>query len=130
MKKIVIILIIVLVFSGCQHPAPSKDGRKSAEARGLIIKGLEELNRKDIKNAILDLEGAIKADPSKAEAFFFLGQVFLREGQGTQAAGVFEYAARRSAELFSKDQKEEVFRNATVMALLLWRSLSAENTWK
>ncbi|MBF0504890.1 MAG: tetratricopeptide repeat protein [Candidatus Omnitrophica bacterium] len=160
MKKIVFFLIIVFMLAGCRGTPESENERKIFDARGLIIKALEELNNKDIQSATRNLQEAVKKDPSQIEAFFLLGQVYLRAKEPEEALYVFEYAAhlfgdngtvfymlaiayhevgrnpealaaaRRSVELFSQNQREEVFKNAMIKAVFLWHEFSAESIRK
>jgi len=154
MRRIIFFLISVLVFAGCQSSSQVGSEHKKIEARHLILKGLEDINNKNIKRSIIDLNEAIKANPSELEAFILLGQVLLREGQAEQASDVFMYAAHifpnngtvfymwaiannaagkkrealeaahLSAEIFSKKKTEEVYLNGMYMAMILWRGIS------
>ncbi|MDE2027286.1 MAG: tetratricopeptide repeat protein [Candidatus Omnitrophica bacterium] len=96
MKKPVLLLIILLALAGCQKPQeqqPSLDQRKDIGHK-LIVKSLQDLQNKDLKGSIVDLETSIKVNPSEPEAYLLLGQILLKVQQYDQAAQFLDMTAK------------------------------------
>ncbi|MBF0571746.1 MAG: tetratricopeptide repeat protein [Candidatus Omnitrophica bacterium] len=97
MKKFLVILIAVLTLAGCQkqenQQQPNVDQRKDV-GRKLIMKSLNDLQNKDLKSTIMDLETSIKVNPSEPEAYLLLGQILLKVQEYDHAADFLDGAAK------------------------------------
>ncbi|MBF0512134.1 MAG: tetratricopeptide repeat protein [Candidatus Omnitrophica bacterium] len=97
MKKTMAVLMTLLVLAGCQsrdtQPPQDMDQRKDM-AHKLIMKALNDLQNKDLKTTIVDLETSIKVNPNEPEAFLLLGQILLKVQAYDQAASFLDMAAK------------------------------------
>jgi len=96
-KKTLCIIVALFVLAGCQNQAtqqqPSMDQRKDIGHK-LIIKSLNDLQNKDLKSTILDLETSIKINPSEPEAYLLLGQILLKIQEYDHAAEFLDVTAK------------------------------------
>jgi len=93
MKRLVILLLAVVVLSGC--------GKKSDEEfKGVVAKsnyseqGMQYLKQADIPKAIQSFNKAIQSDPSNPDNYLILGQVYLRLNNNPGAAEVYKAAVK------------------------------------
>lgn len=96
MKKFLIVLMAAVALAGCQKPEnqqPNDDQRKDIGHK-LIMKSLNDLQNKDLKSTILDLETSIKINPSEPEAYLLLGQILLKIQEYDHAAEFLDMAAK------------------------------------
>lgn len=96
MKNGLIILITLFVLAGCQKPesqTPSMDQRKDIGHK-LIVKSLNDLQNKDLKSTIVDLETSIKINPSEPEAYLLLSQILLKVQEYDHAADFLDMTAK------------------------------------
>ena len=102
MKKNLFILIAVIALAGCQkqdgqeqqqQQQPNVDQRKDIGHK-LILKSLNDLQNKDLKSTIIDLETSIKINPSEPEAYLLLGQILLKVQEYGHAADFLEGAGK------------------------------------
>jgi outer membrane protein assembly factor BamD (BamD/ComL family) len=96
MKKTLFILIALFALAGCQkqeNQEPSTDQRKDIGHK-LIMKSLSDLQNKDLKSTIVDLETSIKIDPSEPAAYLLLGQILLKIQEYDHAADFLEMTAK------------------------------------
>ena len=96
MKKNLIVLFALIALVGCQkheNPAPSEDQRKDI-AHKLILKSFNDLQNKDLKSTIVDLETSIKINPSEPAAYLLLGQILLKVQEFDHAADFMDAAAK------------------------------------
>lgn len=96
MKKILFVFITLLALAGCQKQEsqqPDVDQRKDI-AHKLILKSFNDLQNKDLKSTIVDLETSIKINPSEPEAYLLLGQILLKVQEYDHAADFLEGAAK------------------------------------
>jgi Tfp pilus assembly protein PilF len=98
MKKTTVVLIALFALAGCQKPetqqqAPSMDQRKDIGHK-LILKSLNDLQNKDLKSTVMDLQTAIQVDPSEPEAYLLLGQILLKVQEYDHAADVLDLAGK------------------------------------
>jgi tetratricopeptide (TPR) repeat protein len=99
MKKTLFILIALFALAGCQKQesqpqAPDMDQRKEVGHK-LIIKSLNDLQNKDLKSTIIDLETSIKINPSEPEAYLLLGQILLKVQEYGHAADFLDMAGKQ-----------------------------------
>jgi outer membrane protein assembly factor BamD (BamD/ComL family) len=90
------VLITVLALAGCQQQQsqqPSTDQRKDL-AHKLILKSFNDLQNKDLKSTILDLETSIKIDPTEPTAYLLLGQILLKVQEYDHAVEFLDMAAK------------------------------------
>jgi uncharacterized protein HemY len=98
MKKTLFVLIALVALAGCQKPEsqqqqPSMDQRKDIGHK-LILKSLNDLQNKDLKSTIVDLETSIKINPSEPEAYLLLGQILLKVQEYDHAEDFLEMSAK------------------------------------
>jgi lipoprotein NlpI len=99
MKKTVFILIALFALAGCQkqesqqQQQPDVDQRKDIGHK-LIVKSLNDLQNKDLKSTIVDLETSIKINPSEPEAYMLLGQILLKVQEYDHAAEFLDMTAK------------------------------------
>jgi outer membrane protein assembly factor BamD (BamD/ComL family) len=98
MKKILNFVFVLFVLAGCQQQAqqnqqPTTDQRKDI-ARKLIMKSLSDLQNRDLKSTILDLEESIKVNPSDPQAYLLMGQILLKVQEYDHAAEFLDMAAK------------------------------------
>lgn len=97
MKKTVFILTALLALAGCQkqesQQQPDMDQRKDIGHK-LILKSLGDLQNKDLKGTVMDLETSIKVNPSEPEAYLLLGQILLKLQEYDHAADFLDGAAK------------------------------------
>ena len=100
MKKSLVVLIALFALAGCQNQdnqqqsqQPSADQRKDVGHK-LILKSLSDLQNKDLKSTIIDLETSIKINPSEPEAYLLLGQILLKVQEYAHAAEFLEVAGK------------------------------------
>jgi len=96
MKKTIFILIAVLSLVGCQQQGAqqaSHDQRRDI-GRKLILKSFSDLQNKDLKSAIVDLQTSIKINPSEPEAYLLLGQILLKIQEYDHAAEFLEQTSK------------------------------------
>jgi len=99
MKKTLFMLITLFALVGCQkqdaqQQQPDMDQRKDV-AHKLIVKSLNDLQNKDLKSTIMDLEGSIKIDPTEPEAYMLLGQILLKVQEFDHAADFLDMAGKQ-----------------------------------
>jgi uncharacterized protein HemY len=96
MKK-VFILIALFALAGCQKQqeaqAPSMDQRKDVSHK-LIMKSFADLQNKDLKSCITDLETSIKINPTEPAAYLLLSQILLKVQEYDHAADFLDMAAK------------------------------------
>ena len=98
MKNILFILIALFTLAGChtqenQQQQPDMDQRKEL-AHKLILKSLSDLQNKDLKSTIDDLETSIKVNPSEPEAYLLLGQILMKVQEYDHAAEFLDVTAK------------------------------------
>jgi outer membrane protein assembly factor BamD (BamD/ComL family) len=99
MKKTLFILITLFTLAGCQksenqrQQTPDVDQRKEMGHK-LIMKSLNDLQNKDLKSTIIDLETSIKINPSEPEAYLLLGQILLKVQEYDHAADFLDMAGK------------------------------------
>lgn len=96
MKKTGIILIALLSLVGCQKQEAQQaqmDQRKDVGHK-LILKSMSDLQNKDLKSAIIDLQTSMKVNPSEPEAYLLLGQILLQVQEYDHAADFLDQAAK------------------------------------
>jgi len=97
MKKTMFILMTLVALAGCQKPetqqAPTMDQRKDIGHK-LILKSLNDLQNKDLKSTIIDLQTSIQVNPSEPEAYLLLGQILLKVQEFGHAADILDLAAK------------------------------------
>ena len=99
MRKSLIILIALFALAGCQkqenqqQQQPDVNQRKDIGHK-LILKSLNDLQNKDLKSTILDLETSIKINPSEPEAYLLLGQILLKIQEYDHAADFLDMTAK------------------------------------
>src|SRR5580698_7185798 len=97
MKKTLFVLMAVIALAGCQKPEvqqqPDMDQRKDIGHK-LIMKSLSDLQNKDLKSTIMDLETSIKINPSEPEAYLLLGQILLKVQEYDHAADFLDMAGK------------------------------------
>ncbi len=97
MNKNIVIFVALLVLAGCQNrqsqQQPNTDQRRTI-GRNLIAKSLNDLQNKDLKGTVTDLETSIKVDPSDPEAYLLLGQILLKVQQYDQATAFLDMTAK------------------------------------
>ncbi len=151
MKRVICMFIVSLALVGCQSkeqvatPSSQMPTERQEIAHKLITQSLENLQNKDLKAAIQNLEAAMSANPQEPEAFLLMGQILLNVNQYDKAAefldgaskklpdnGTIFYmmsiankmagkklpavlAARRSAEIFQAAKDKDNFLKSAVM---------------
>ncbi|MDP2653577.1 MAG: tetratricopeptide repeat protein [Candidatus Omnitrophota bacterium] len=120
MNKLVMVLIVMFVFSGCGGSQQSQQDKKNeagmAEFQqlvttgqatgsnaGQISAGLQSLREADVSSAIKNFDEAIKKNPRDPAGYLILGQTYLRLGDFNRASDTFEAGTRvapSSGELF------------------------------
>ena len=96
MKKNLFIIVALVTLVGCGHRAnqqPNDDQRKDI-AHKLILKSFNDLQNKDLKGTIIDLETSIKINPSEPAAYLLLGQILLKVQEYGHAADFLDEAAK------------------------------------
>ena len=97
MKNFLFVLITLFVLAGCQKPegqqAPDMDQRKDIGHK-LILKSINDLQNKDLKATIIDLETSIKINPSEPEAYLLLGQILLKIQEYDHAVDFLDIAGK------------------------------------
>jgi uncharacterized protein HemY len=97
MKKTLFVLIALFAFAGCQkqetQETPTMDQRKDISHK-LILKSLSDLQNKDLKSTIVDLETSIKINPSEPEAYLLMGQILLKVQEYGHAVDFLDMAAK------------------------------------
>ena len=98
MKKTLIVLITLFALAGCQRQessqsSPSVDQRKDIGHK-LIMKSLNDLQNKDLKSTVVDLETSIKINPTEPEAYLLLGQILLKVQEYDHAAEFLDMAGK------------------------------------
>ena len=99
MKKNLFVLITLIALAGCQNQSaqqqqqPDVDQRKDIGHK-LIMKSLTDLQNKDLKSTIIDLETSIKINPTEPEAFLLLGQILLKVQEYDHATDFLDGAAK------------------------------------
>ncbi|MBF0504893.1 MAG: tetratricopeptide repeat protein [Candidatus Omnitrophica bacterium] len=96
MRKTVFVLIAILSLAGCQKQESQQvqvDQRKDVGHK-LILKSFSDLQNKDLKSAIIDLQTSMKVNPSEPEAYLLLGQILLKVGEYDHASEFLEQAAK------------------------------------
>ncbi len=63
-------------------------------AHKLIMKSLNDLQNKDLKSTIIDLETSIKVNPSEPEAYLLLAQILLKVQEYDHATDFLDMAAK------------------------------------
>jgi outer membrane protein assembly factor BamD (BamD/ComL family) len=96
MKKTLFILIALFALAGCQkqeNQQPNMDQRKDIGHK-LIMKSFSDLQNKDLKSTIIDLETSIKVNPAEPEAYLLLGQILLKVQEYGHATEFLEMTAK------------------------------------
>jgi outer membrane protein assembly factor BamD (BamD/ComL family) len=96
MKKFIFILMALFALGGCQNrdnQQPNQDQRRDISHK-LILKSLNDLQNKDLKATIVDLETSIKINPSEPEAYLLLGQILLKVQEYDHAAEFLDMAGK------------------------------------
>lgn len=97
MKKALFILIALFALAGCQkqesQEQPDVDQRKDV-AHKLILKSMNDLQNKDLKATIVDLQTSIKINPSEPTAYLLLGQILLKVQEYDHAVEFLDMAAK------------------------------------
>jgi len=96
MKKTLFVFITLLALVGCQkqeNQQPTMDQRKEIGHK-LIMKSFSDLQNKDLKSTIVDLETSIKVNPSEPEAYLLIGQILLKIQEYDHAADFLEMTAK------------------------------------
>jgi len=97
MKKTLYVLAALLALAGCQRQdlgqAPNADQRKDIGHK-LILKSLNDLQNKDLKTTIVDLETSIKINPSEPEAYLLLGQILIKVQEYEHASEFLDETAK------------------------------------
>ena len=99
MKKTLVILAALIALAGCQkqesqqQQVPTMDQRKEMGHK-LILKSLNDLQNKDLKGTIVDLETSIKINPSEPEAYLLLGQILLKVQEYDHAVDFLDIAGK------------------------------------
>ena len=97
MKKTMFILVALIALAGCQkqetQEQPNTDQRKDVGHK-LILKSLNDLQNKDLKSTIIDLQTSIQVNPSEPEAYLLLGQILLKVQEYDHATDVLDLAAK------------------------------------
>lgn len=96
MKTTIFILIALLSLAGCQKQETQQvqlDQRRDI-GRKLILKSFSDLQNKDLKSAIVDLQTSMKINPSEPEAYLLLGQILLKIEEYDHAADFLDQAAK------------------------------------
>jgi tetratricopeptide (TPR) repeat protein len=97
MRKALFILIAFFALAGCQkqesQQGPTIDQRKDIGHK-LILKSLNDLQNKDLKSTIVDLETSIKINPSEPEAYLLLGQILLKVQEYDHAVDFLDMTAK------------------------------------
>jgi tetratricopeptide (TPR) repeat protein len=98
MRKNLFVLISLIFLAGChtqeaQQQQPDVNQRRDI-GRKLILKSLSDLQNKDLKSTIVDLETSIKINPSEPEAYLLLGQILLKIQEYDHAAEFLEATAK------------------------------------
>ena len=150
MKKIIFILGVFFVLMGPRNAHASDSQEQKNISRDHIIKSLEDLNKGDVKGSVLNLEKSIDDNPNEAESYLLLSQILLKTKQTEEAASVLGYAAKlfpnnstvfymlgfaeleeghkpkailaakRSIELLSEEQPEQIIEISKSKALKLY----------
>src|SRR5277367_3976844 len=95
-KKSLVVLIALFALAGCQKQEsqqPDMDQRRDIGHK-LIMKSLNDLQNKDLKSTIIDLETSIKINPSEPTAYLLLGQILLKVQEYDHAADFLDMAAK------------------------------------
>jgi predicted Zn-dependent protease len=92
MKKFLTILVVAVALAGCQKQdqqqvseQPTMDQRKNL-AHQLVLKSFSDLQNKDLKSSIMDLEASIRVNPSEPGAYLLLAQILLKVQEYDHAA--------------------------------------------
>lgn len=97
MRKNLFVFIALIALVGCQkqegQQQPSLDQRKDIGHK-LMMKSLTDLQNKDLKSTIVDLETSIKINPSEPEAYLLLGQILLKVQEYDHAADFLDMTAK------------------------------------
>jgi len=93
MKKTIFILIVLLSLAGCQQRGAELDQRKDIGHK-LIVKSFSDLQNKDLKSAITDLQASMRINPSEPEAYLLLGQILLKIQEYDHAADFLDQTAK------------------------------------
>ncbi len=150
MKKAIIVLLAAVALVGCQQKqestqAPVVTPDRKEMGQKLMLKSIQDLEKKDLKGAISSLEEAIKVNPTEPEAYLLMSQILLKVGEYGHAADFLEQtvknfpdngtafymmsianrmvgkklpavlAARRSAEIFQAANDKENFTKSAVL---------------
>jgi len=96
MKKNILVLLAILSLVGCQKQEaqqPDTDQKKDVGHK-LILKSFSDLQNKDLKSAIVDLQTSIKINPSEPEAYLLMGQILLKVEEYGPAQEFLDQAAK------------------------------------
>jgi len=98
MRKSIFVLMALIALAGCQkqesqQQQPDMDQRKDI-GRKLIMKSLTDLQNKDLKSTIVDLETSIKVNPSEPEAYLLMAQILLKINEFDHAADFLDQTAK------------------------------------
>ena len=98
MKKIVAIIALGLILTGCQKPPSSQEGGvlsgRQEAARKLFAQSIVLLQQKDLKGAVASLEAAVKVDPTDPNAYLMLGQILIKAGEYQHAIEFLDQTAK------------------------------------
>ena len=101
MKKWFILVAAMIILAGChgrenqqpQQQAPNAEQRQDI-SRKLILKAFSDLQNKDLKGCLTDLETSIKINPSDPQAYLVLGQILIRVQEYGHAAEFLDMTAK------------------------------------
>ncbi len=90
----VMFMALGLMITGC-GPKPAAQLPVDAKARQLLIEGTVLLKQGELMKAVENFAGAIKVSPDYFEAYYMLGETFIRVKQFEQARAVLNAAVNR-----------------------------------
>ena len=85
LTKTTIVLSVLLAISGCSE----KEG-----ANSYLVKAKSYIKENKVNESVIELKNAIRADINNGEARFLLGQAYLNQGNGVDAAKELERAQK------------------------------------
>ncbi len=97
MKKIIFIVCLGLILTGCQQRPSSQNGitaERQEAAKKLFAQSILLLQQKNLKGAVASLEASIKIDPSDPNPYLLLGQILLKAQQYKQAEDFLDQTAK------------------------------------
>ena len=89
MKKIFILTLFVILFSGCTKQIAYKETRPSSPREEASIQltheGIQRLQEGNFDRAIRLLEQAIGLNPNNGQSYYYLAQAWLEKGMFSEA---------------------------------------------